>query len=148
MNNLRKNDKASYSKFKLATKTDSFVRYVLTNVDTSLAATDEEIIKAYAELVKTDSVKLEFLDLFLTELELTRSVLYDLLGEGIETRRVNHHYSNSLRAPLMAELHKKQIDLLGRWRAEKEKGGDQVNELQRELMLTINAIVSAMRNTG
>lgn len=147
LNNLKKSNPENYEKFKEATKKDSFIRYVLTNVDTSLAATDEEIITAYAQLVEDDQVKKEFLNLFLSELQLTRELLLDLLGEEIEVRRVNHHFSNHLRAPLMAHLHEKQIDLLKHWRKRKAEG-ENVDELQRELMLTINAIASAMRNTG
>lgn len=147
LNNLKNSNPEDYQKFKEATKKDSFIRYVLTNVDTSLAATDEEIITAYAQLVQDDQVKAEFLEMFLSELKLTRELLLDLLGEGIEERRVNHYYSNHLRAPLMVHLHEKQIDLLGQWRKAKANG-ENVDVLQRELMLTINAIASAMRNTG
>lgn len=147
LNSLKNDKPADYERFKEATQSDSFVRYVLTNVDTSLAATDESVIESYAELVEDDKVKSEFLTLFLSELQLTRSLLLDLLGESIDKRRENHYYSNHLRAPLMAHLHEKQIDLLKHWRKEKASGHD-VDELQRELMLSINAIASAMRNTG
>lgn len=147
LNNLKNDNPEDYQKFKEATEKDSFIRYVLTNVDTSLAATDEEIITAYAQLVEDGKVKKEFLDMFLSELKLTRELLLDLLGEEIEVRRVNHYFSNHLRAPLMVHLHEKQIDLLKHWRTEKAEGHN-VDKLQRELMLTINAIASAMRNTG
>lgn len=147
LNNLKNSKPEDYQKFKEATKKDSFIRYVLTNVDTSLAATDESIIEAYTELVEDDKVKKEFSDMFLSELRLTRELLLDLLGEEIQVRRENHYFSNHLRSPLMAHLHEKQIDLLKQWRADKASGKD-VSEMQRELMLTINAIASAMRNTG
>lgn len=147
LSNLKKSNEESYKRFKEATQTDPFVRYVLTNVDTSLAATDESIITAYAQLVEDDQVKTEFLNMFLSELQLTRALLLDLLGEDIQDRRVNHHYSNHLRSPLMAHLHEKQIDLLKHWRKDRANG-ENVDKLQRELMLTINAIASAMRNTG
>ncbi|WP_456459539.1 phosphoenolpyruvate carboxylase [Reichenbachiella sp.] len=147
LNNLKNSKPEDYKKFKEATKKDSFIRYVLTNVDTSLAATDESVIEAYAELVEDDKVKKEFSEMFLSELQLTRELLLDLLGEEIQVRRVNHYFSNHLRSPLMAHLHDKQIDLLKQWRKDKANGKD-VSAMQRELMLTINAIASAMRNTG
>ncbi|MEO9802197.1 MAG: phosphoenolpyruvate carboxylase [Reichenbachiella sp.] len=147
LNKLKNENPKDYERFKEATQTDPFIRYVLTNVDTSLAATDESVITSYAQLVESDKVKTEFLNLFLSELQLTRELLLDLLGEVIEKRRENHYYSNHLRAPLMAHLHEKQIDLLKHWRSKKSEGKN-VDKLQRELMLSINAIASAMRNTG
>lgn len=147
LSKLKENNAEAYEQFKQATRQDSFIRYVLTNVDTSLAATDESVITAYAQLVEKEQVKKDFLALFLDELQLTRELLLDLLGEEIKVRRVNHYYSNKLRASLMTHLHEKQIGLLKKWRKAKANG-EKVDSLQRELMLSINAIASAMRNTG
>ena len=139
---------AEYDKFKEATKTDIFIRYVLTNVDTSLAATDEKIMAEYADLVEDQKIKEKFLNMFLSELKLTRDYLYDLLEENIENRRVNHYYSNKLRATVMVDLHKKQIALLKKWRQQKKDNDPDIADSQTKLMLSINAIASAMRNTG
>lgn len=147
LSKLKENNAEAYEQFKQATRQDPFIRYVLTNVDTSLAATDEKVITAYAQLVENEQVKKDFLALFLNELQLTRALLLDLLGEEIKVRRVNHYYSNQLRASLMTHLHEKQIGLLKKWRKAKANG-EKVDSLQRELMLSINAIASAMRNTG
>ena len=73
---LREEDTDNYSKFKDALKTDPFIRYVLTNVDTSLAATDEEVMKEYASLVKDKKLREEFLNMFLSELALIREMLF------------------------------------------------------------------------
>ncbi len=148
LHNLKTERPEDYDKFKAAIKTDTFIRYVLTNVDTSLAATDEDIMKQYAELVEDKEVKEKFLNMFLSELKLTREYLFDLLEERIENRRVNHFYSNKLRATLMIDLHKKQIALLKKWRKQKEENDPDVGLTQTELMVSINAIASAMRNTG
>ena len=148
LTNLKENDPDSYAKFKAATKTDPFVRYVLTNVDTSLAATDEDIIAMYSELVNTPAVKEKFLNMFLSELKRTRESLMELLEVNIQQRRRNHYFSNYLRTHLMKHLHEKQIDLLGKWRKAKTSESSDKDAIQTDLMLTINAIASAMRNTG
>ena len=72
----------------------------------------------------------------------------DLLEKGIEERRRNHFYSNHLRASLMETLHKEQVMLLKKWREEKAKNDPEAEKTQVQLMLTINGIASAMRNTG
>lgn len=148
LSDLRKNAPEAYAEFKKTLKHDPFIRYVLTNVDTSLAATDSEIIKMYTSLVSDSTIKEKFEKMFLTELDLAREMLMDLLEKGIEERRKNHFYSNQLRASLMETLHKRQVALLKKWRAEKAKNDPNAENTQTQLMLTINGIASAMRNTG
>ncbi|MFT6856432.1 MAG: phosphoenolpyruvate carboxylase [Cyclobacteriaceae bacterium] len=148
ISHLKENDPISYAEFKKSVAYDPFIRYVLTNVDTSLAATDESIIKNYASLVTDNTVKEKFLGMFLDELQLTREVMMDLLEIGIEERRKNHYYSNNLRASLMTFMHNNQVNLLRAWRIAKKANSKEANKLQTQLMLTINGIASAMRNTG
>ncbi|MEQ8472180.1 MAG: phosphoenolpyruvate carboxylase [Marinoscillum sp.] len=148
LNDLRQNAPESYAEFKKTLIHDPFIRYVLTNVDTSLAATDSDIIKMYTSLVSDKGIKEKFEKMFLSELELAREMLMDLLGKGIEERRKNHYYSNQLRASLMETLHKRQVSLLKKWRTEKAKNDPNAENTQTQLMLTINGIASAMRNTG
>jgi len=67
-----------YALLKAGLKEDNFIRYVFTNIDTSLAATDEEIMKLYASLVKDKHVHDTMLNVYLTELTKTREALQDL----------------------------------------------------------------------
>ncbi len=145
---LKETKPADYQRFKEATKTDSFVRYVLTNVDTSLAATDETIISLYASLVDDKRLETKFLTLFLDELKLTKELLLELLESSISERRNNHFHSNLLRASMMDKLHRNQVNLLKEWRHLKKEGNKSTQKVQTSLMLTINALAGAMRNTG
>jgi phosphoenolpyruvate carboxylase len=135
-----------YKTLKKSLKSDDFLRYVFTNVDTSLAATDERIMKQYAELVADKELRESFLSRFLEELGLAREYMEDLLDKSFKERRKNHFYSTQLRASLMDNLHQKQVELLNNWRNEKSK--NQSEEIQMDLLLTINAIAGANRNTG
>ena len=139
---------AGYSALKAALKQDPFVRYVFTNVDTSLAATDERIFELYMDLVEDEAIKTKFSGIFMDELKLTRSHLESLLNRPIKERRKNHHYSNLLRASLMKPLHEKQVQLLRTFRARKAAGKPVDEAMQTELLMTINALSGAMRNTG
>ncbi|PXA05625.1 phosphoenolpyruvate carboxylase [Coraliomargarita sinensis] len=145
---LHSEDPDAYETLKDALKDDPFVRYVFTNIDTSLAATDEEIFSLYIDLVEDESLRKKFSGIFLDELKLTRRHLENLLCRPIEERRKGHYYSNMLRASLMRPLHKKQVQLLRTWRAQKAAGEPEDEAIQTELLMTINALSGAMRNTG
>lgn len=148
LKNLRDGDPEVYDQFKKAVKHDAFIRYVLTNVDTSLAATDEKVMAQYASLVTNEELKKKFSDMFFSELALAREMLLEVLGADIVERRKNHHYSNLLRSSLMTHLHTRQVALLKKWREEKKANSPEAEKTQVRLMLTINGIASAMRNTG
>ena len=139
---LRTDQPQRFAELKEALKTDPFLRYVFTNVDTSLAATDEAIMKFYANLVTDEKVKQTFLNAFLSELQLIRTNLQELLEKSFQERRSSHYYSNRLRESVMGELHAMQVSLLKKWRAEK------TDHTQLELMLTVNALASASGGTG
>lgn len=148
LNNLKKNKPEDFERLKIAVKDDPFIRYVLTNVDTSLASTDEDIMREYALLVKDKEIRDKFLGLFIEEFKKTKNALQDLLDAGIEKRRVQHHYSSVLRASIMNTLHTKQLSLLKKWREEKASSGNGSNETLLNLLMTINALAGAMRSTG
>jgi len=146
---LEKEDPEAFTKFKKAIQHDDFIRYVFTNVDTSLAASDEEIMGEYANLVEDSNLHDTYFDLFKNELINSRDLLNKILGKSIEERRVQHFYSNVLRASILDHLHLKQVALLKKWRKEKEQGNQEKSEATLlSLLLTINAIASALRNTG
>ncbi|MFW5777790.1 MAG: phosphoenolpyruvate carboxylase [Bacteroidota bacterium] len=129
--------------------TDNFLRYVLTNIDTSLNATDENIMKAYAELVEEPEVKNTILDMMLKELDKTRRMIDILLKRPIKERRRNHYFSTILRAEALTPLHHKQIDLLKQWRTLLKEGREDAAEsVLVKLLRSINAIAGAIGNTG
>ncbi len=147
--NMKKEQAEKYAHLKKLVKTDSFVRYVLTNVDTSLAATDEDIMKMYAGLVEDEKVKQDILGMLLDELALTRKMMLDLLNTPISTRRVNHHLSTQLRAEALLPLHSEQVELLRAWREARKKGNQGLAEtLLSNLLRSVNAIANAMGTTG
>jgi len=144
---LKSNYPDDYGQFKKMAENDPFVRYVLTNVDTSLAATDETIMQLYADLVPDDKTRNAIMQLILSELEKTRTHLNDLLGRSLKERRKNHYYSNLLRKEALDDLHVKQTGLLKQWRSEQAKGIENEHTII-QLLHSISAIASALRNTG
>jgi phosphoenolpyruvate carboxylase len=147
--NLMESDQAEFERFKKGVVYDSFIRYVLTNVDTSLAATDETIMKEYAGLVTNDKVRQNIMNMIMEELKMTREVFQLILEKPINERRKQHWYSNVIRATAMDDLHKKQIELLRIWRNQKAEGDlPEAEKTLKSLLLSINAIAGALRTTG
>ncbi len=146
---MKKEHPDMYAYLKELEKGEDFVRYVLTNVDTSLAATDEEVMSMYAALVEDEKVKEDILTMLLDELALTRRMMLDLLGSSIADRRVSHHYSTRLRAEALLPLHREQVLLLGSWRKALKAGkSKQADDLLKNLLRSVNAIANAMGTTG
>ena len=113
---MRNNDPYKFERFREAVKTDPFIRYVLTNVDSSLASSDEEIFKQYAHLASDVPQSDEILTQILKEFALTRQMIDSILVASISERRKNHYYSTLLRAEAMRPLHRHQVMLLVQWR--------------------------------
>lgn len=131
-------------------ETVSLIRYVLTNVDTSIAATDEMVFNWYANLVDDKKVKSDILDLITEELEKTKKMLSLVFVTPISERRKQHFYSNKLRSVPLYDLHKNQIAALKKWRKLKVTAPDspETQELLMYLLMTVNGISSALRMTG
>ena len=137
-----------YQKLKGLISSSHFVRYVLTNIDTSLASTDENIMKLYADLVEDKQVKESVLNLLLDELEKSRRLMSELLGRPMHERRKNHYYSTGLRAEALDILHKNQVKNLKLWRNPTLTNPDEKEKLLKELLISVNAIANAMGTTG
>jgi len=149
---LRKIKESNGEQFALMQKMmlhDEFMRYMFTSVDTSLAATDEKIMELYASLVKNQDAKKIILGIILNELEITRSMMAELLRRPMLDRRTNHFYSTMLRAEPLNQLHLYQVHTLAGWRKLKAEGNvAQADKKLLELLLSINAIANAIGATG
>jgi phosphoenolpyruvate carboxylase len=146
---IKEQQPEKYALLKELLVSQPLVRYILTNVDSGLAATDPEIIKLYASLVDDEQIKNDILPLILNEYQLTQSLLDELLVKPFSERRVNHYHSTRLRAVALELMHQVQVKSLHQWRNEKEfinpESADQQNII---LLKTINAIANAMGSTG
>lgn len=139
---------AKFERLKELIKTDQFIRYIFTNIDTSLATTDEEIIKMYGALVQDSQVKEKILGVILTELKKTRVLMGELITRPMEVRRKNHFYSTALRADALNILHRYQVETLKEWRNCGENETSKKEDLLKQLLMSVNAIANAMGTTG
>lgn len=138
-----------YNQLKKLLVSHPLVRYILTNVDSGLAATDPEIIRFYASLVEEEHVKNDILELILNEYQLTQNRLAEILEKPFQERRKNHFYSTKLRAVALDLMHQIQVNTLKSWREEKElENSASVKQQNIILLKTINAVANALGSTG
>jgi len=146
---IKEQQPQKYAQLKQLLVSHPLVRYILTNVDSGLAATDPKIIELYASLVEDEQTKNDILPLILSEYHLTQSLLAELLIKPFKERRVNHYYSTQLRAVALDLMHQVQVKALLNWRSEKDSldtgAADQQNII---LLKTINAVANALGSTG
>jgi phosphoenolpyruvate carboxylase len=132
-----------------AVKTDPFIRYVFTNIDSSLASSDEVIFRKYAVLAADVPHCSEFVEIMTDELNRTRRLMDILLVRPISERRENHYFSTLLRAEAMEPLHDHQIELLKIWRKhDTNENHEEADLVLFELLHCINAIAGAIGFTG
>ncbi len=148
LDKMQQNHPEKYAELKRLIPQSQFVRYVLTNIDTSLSSTDEEIMKMYANLVEDKKVRDTILNLILKELEKTRKLMAELLDKPMEQRRKNHFYSTGLRAEALYNLHQNQVNNLKIWRSKESLSPDSKDNILKQLLISVNAIANAMGTTG
>lgn len=146
---LKEQHSEKYNLLRQLLVSDPYVRYILTNVDSGLAATDPEIIRQYASLVEEEQIRNDILPLILNEYFLTKDLLAELLVRPFEERRVNHYYSTRLRAVALDLMHQVQVNVLKQWRTGKESTNHQLTDQENIVLLkTINAVANALGSTG
>ena len=146
---LKADDPKSYETLAAAIPGSPFLRYVLTNIESSLVSANTGLMRAYADLVEDAAVRDRFLSTILTEYETTRSIIDDLFHGTFEGRRPRLAYTLNIREEPLKVLHQQQIALLRDWRAlvaaEKTEAAD---AMISDLLISINAIASGLRTTG
>jgi len=146
---LKKERPEDYDRLKATLSEDPFLRYVLNNVDRSLAQTDKQIMELYASLVGDERIREKFLSMLFNELDCTKDHLRHLLGEHREIEDTNEYYANALRTFTLENLHKKQVAMLRQWRSESSNGeSERAEKTLLSLLLSVNAIAGAIGHTG
>ncbi len=122
--------------------------YLLTNVSTSVLQADLGLMREYAQLVEDQAIRDRIFGMIEAEYLRTHRMLEKIFGTDLLARRPRLSRVLKSRNQGLALLHRQQIELLRRWRAE-EHGHDQSTDpLFIQLLVTVNAIASGLRTTG
>ena len=126
-----------------------FLRYLVTNIETSLASSDLEVMRAYAGLVEDEGLRERVWGRIEAEWHRTQGSLTRLRGTDFARQRPRLGRTLALRAAPLRVLHRRQIALLGQWRSLIASGDNEgAAGCLPELLLTVNAIASGLRTTG
>ncbi len=130
-------------------KTWPFIHYVITNIESSIASTDLDLMRSYAALVEDESVRTRIFGIIFDEWQKTRDLIEQLRGRPMKVRRPRMLKTLNLRADALRVLHTQEIDLLRSWRALRAAGNESAADaLLPDLLLAVNAIASGLRTTG
>jgi phosphoenolpyruvate carboxylase len=146
---LADNNEGAFRKMRENLRSSPFLYYVLTNVESSIASTDLDLMRAYAGLVEDEELRTRLFNQIWEEWTRTRAMLHELRGQPTAQRRPRMLKTLQLRADALRLLHRDQIHLLTRWRTARKEGRDADAEgMLTELLLSVNAIASGLRTTG
>jgi phosphoenolpyruvate carboxylase len=149
LSRLREADADAFGKLSGQLRHNAFLRYVITNIDSSLASANEEIMRSYAGLVPDAALRERFLNTLLDEWALTREALAGLFTRSFAQRRPRMARTLAIREEPLRVLHAQQISLLRLWRARIADGDTAGAEtLIPDLLVSVNAISSGLRTTG
>ncbi|MCW8819073.1 MAG: phosphoenolpyruvate carboxylase [Ignavibacteriaceae bacterium] len=125
------------------------LRYIASNVSTSIATVDPEIMQKYAMLVENPDTRQRILTMITAEYRRTRELLDIFYCGSLQDKFFNVFRFITMRQEGLSELHHLQIDLLRKWREHKLSGKENAADaMLPELLLTVNAIASGLRSTG
>jgi phosphoenolpyruvate carboxylase len=149
LHRLRQEAPADFEALRRSVTDWRFLRYVLTNVETNLASTDFDLMRAYAELVPDEECRERIFGQIAEEWHKTADTLEEILGGAVALRRPRMLKTLKVRAQALRVLHLQQIAFLKEWRGLLDSGDETGAErLLPELLLSINAIASGLRTTG
>ena len=121
------------------------LRYLITNISTSILTADPALMQEYAAMVDDDAVRKRLLSRIREEYDRTRRMLEILFDGPLEEQRPRLRHVLDLRDEGLRSLHHQQIDLLRQWRASDDAHGE---AMLQKVLLTVNAIASGLRTTG
>jgi len=123
------------------------LHYIISNIATSVATADLNIMEAYAGLVEDNTLRKHMMKLIQEEYRRTQQMLEHIYSGPLAQQRPNIQHFLDLRQEGLKVLHHQQIRLLKLWRGNKHSPNSE-DEILPKILLTVNAIANGLRTTG
>ena len=144
LESLKNNQPDWFAELPSLVEKSSFLRYVFYNAESSLASSDPQWMRAYAELVDHEGLRALMLQKIINERNLAEEHFNRIFHGTLQERRPRFWQTLQAREDALRLLHGQQIQLLREFRSD---GGDQPERVER-MLLVVNAIASGLRTTG
>jgi len=151
LTSLQRSDASAFNALRREAFTWPPLRYLVTNISTSLMAADPDVMRQYASLVESDALRDRLLAAILEEYARTRSAVEEIFGGPLSVRRPRVAATLARREARLRLLHDQQVALLRRWRATgsaDSTADGAADPLLIDLLVTVNAIASGLGATG
>jgi phosphoenolpyruvate carboxylase len=149
LDRLKNEDKEGFLAIQTGLKSSPFLRYVLTNIESSLVSAKVELMELYADLVSDVEIRERFLAIILAEYKRTKAILEELFQGTFADRRPRLAYTLDIREEPLHVLHVQQVNLLRHWRARLQAGETEIADgMLPDMLISINALASGLRTTG
>lgn len=146
---LQQQDEAAFQAVVAQSKTTTALHYIVSNAATSIATANPAVMQEYALLVQDTTVRETLFAAIHDEYRRTIRMLELLYGGPLSEQRPKIHAALARREAPLLQLHRRQIELLRRWRShQEEQPGRQAEGLLIQLLETVNAIAAGLRTTG
>ena len=147
---LKKENPAAFEAIRKNVRAVPTLRYVMTNVSTSVATANLAVMKLYAGLVEDTTVRNRFMKKAVAEHELTSSMLFELFGTLQTDSRPRLKKVLDLREEAVGTLHKRQVELIREWRGllKNPDTRKEADKLLPKLLLSVNAVAAGLQTTG
>ncbi len=124
-------------------------RYMISSAASSIATADPEVMRMYAALVEEPDVRDRFMTLIEAEYDRTERMLETIFGGTLAEQRPRVQSILNFRRDGLLPLHYQQVETLRRWRALRDVADARlVDDLESQLLLTLNAVASGLGSTG
>ena len=144
---LRQENAAGFALLMAHLPRNPFLRYVLTNIESSLVSANEPWMREYAALVPDAVVRERFLDIIVRGLN--PRVKCWRTSSREPSRRGVHVWPSRLPYARVQCASWAQIELLRTWRAEVSAGrAENAEALIPDVLVSVNALASGLRTTG
>ncbi|GDY11844.1 phosphoenolpyruvate carboxylase [Planctomycetota bacterium] len=146
---LERDDPAAWELLRSSQRKWPFLHYCLANIESSLCEASLDRMGDYAAMVSDRSVRDAIFGQIAEEYRRTASAIDRLNGGALAVRRPRLVKTLALREQALTALHRHQVAILTKWRqARATDDQSTASALLPELLLSVNAIASALRTTG